>query len=50
MSVTSSRARDDGIGRAHPMSGSGLIELRDCIEARGGTISGRSPNGVAPAG
>jgi signal transduction histidine kinase len=38
-------ARDDGIGGADPARGSGLVGLRDRIEALGGTISVRSPNG-----
>src|SRR5579862_676691 len=36
---------DDGIGGADPSRGSGLIGLRDRVEALGGTISVRSPNG-----
>jgi signal transduction histidine kinase len=30
--------RDDGIGRADPARGSGLIGLRDRVEATGGTF------------
>jgi signal transduction histidine kinase len=36
-------ARDDGIGGADPARGSGLVGLRDRVEALGGTISVRSP-------
>jgi signal transduction histidine kinase len=35
--------RDDGIGGADPARGSGLVGLRDRIEALGGTIFLRSP-------
>jgi signal transduction histidine kinase len=38
-------ARDDGIGGADPARGSGLVGLRDRIEALGGTIAIRSPKG-----
>jgi signal transduction histidine kinase len=38
-------AGDDGIGGADPARGSGLVGLRDRIEALGGTISVRSPRG-----
>jgi signal transduction histidine kinase len=37
--------RDDGIGGADPGLGSGLVGLRDRIEALGGTFSMRSPAG-----
>jgi signal transduction histidine kinase len=37
--------RDDGIGGADPGGGSGLVGLRDRIEALGGTLSLRSPHG-----
>jgi signal transduction histidine kinase len=37
--------RDDGIGGADPAHGSGLVGLRDRIEALRGTISVRSPKG-----
>ncbi|MDX6378184.1 MAG: hypothetical protein QOE98_2487, partial [Gaiellaceae bacterium] len=37
--------RDDGIGGADPSRGSGLIGLRDRVEALGGTISVASPPG-----
>jgi signal transduction histidine kinase len=42
-------ARDDGIGGADPARGSGLVGLRDRIEALGGTISIRSPKGEGTA-
>jgi hypothetical protein len=35
--------RDDGIGRADPGQGSGLLGLRDRIEALGGTFEVTSP-------
>jgi signal transduction histidine kinase len=38
-------ARDDGIGGADPSRGSGLVGLRDRVEALGGTIAVRSPSG-----
>jgi signal transduction histidine kinase len=41
--------RDDGIGGADPTRGSGLVGLRDRIEALGGTISIRSPKGDGTA-
>jgi signal transduction histidine kinase len=37
--------RDDGIGGADPARGSGLIGLRDRVEALGGTFSVDSPDG-----
>jgi signal transduction histidine kinase len=37
--------RDDGVGGADPGRGSGLVGLRDRIEALGGTFSMRSPPG-----
>ena len=37
--------RDDGVGGADPLRGSGLVGLRDRIEALGGTFSMRSPPG-----
>jgi signal transduction histidine kinase len=37
--------RDDGVGGARPERGSGLIGLRDRIEALGGTIDVASPEG-----
>ncbi len=37
--------RDDGIGGADPAQGSGLVGLRDRIEAVGGTFDVTSPAG-----
>ena len=37
--------RDDGIGGADPGRGSGIIGLKDRVEALGGTISVLSPPG-----
>ena len=37
--------RDDGIGGADPSRGSGIIGLKDRVEALGGTISVVSPPG-----
>jgi signal transduction histidine kinase len=37
--------RDDGIGGADPQRGSGLVGLKDRIEAFGGTFSVHSPPG-----
>jgi signal transduction histidine kinase len=37
--------RDDGVGGADPLLGSGLVGLKDRIEALGGTLSLRSPAG-----
>jgi signal transduction histidine kinase len=37
------RIRDDGIGGADPSRGSGIIGLKDRVEALGGTISDLSP-------
>jgi signal transduction histidine kinase len=37
--------RDDGIGGADPGQGSGLLGLRDRIEALGGTLQVTSPVG-----
>ena len=37
------RVRDDGIGGADPVRGSGLLGLKDRIEALGGTFSVHSP-------
>jgi signal transduction histidine kinase len=39
------RVRDDGVGGAGPVSGSGLVGLKDRIEALGGTFSITSPAG-----
>jgi signal transduction histidine kinase len=35
--------RDDGVGGADPSRGSGLVGLRDRVEALGGTLEVRSP-------
>ena len=37
--------RDDGVGGASPGKGSGLVGLRDRVEALGGTIKIDSPSG-----
>jgi signal transduction histidine kinase len=37
--------RDDGVGGADPLGGSGLVGLKDRIEALGGTFSVHSPAG-----
>ena len=37
--------RDDGVGGAYPVQGSGLAGLRDRVEAVGGTITIESPVG-----
>ena len=39
------RVRDDGAGGADPLRGSGLVGLKDRIEALGGTFSVHSPAG-----
>jgi signal transduction histidine kinase len=39
------RVRDDGVGGADPVRGSGLVGLKDRIEALGGTFSVHSPAG-----
>ena len=39
------RVRDDGAGGADPSRGSGLVGLRDRVEAIGGTLSIQSPRG-----
>jgi signal transduction histidine kinase len=39
------RVRDDGAGGADPTRGSGLVGLKDRIEALGGTITVHSPVG-----
>jgi signal transduction histidine kinase len=39
------RIRDDGVGGADPRRGSGLMGLRDRVEALGGTITIASPRG-----
>jgi signal transduction histidine kinase len=38
--------RDDGVGGADPQRGSGLIGLRDRVEALGGRIEVESPRGA----
>ena len=43
------RVRDDGIGGADPVRGSGLTGLKDRIEALGGNISLHSPRGGGTA-
>jgi signal transduction histidine kinase len=43
--VLALRVSDDGIGGADPGRGSGLIGLKDRIEALGGTITVASPPG-----
>jgi glucose-6-phosphate-specific signal transduction histidine kinase len=39
------RVRDDGVGGADPVRGSGLIGLNDRVEALGGTVRIDSPAG-----
>ena len=41
--------RDDGIGGADPAGGSGLIGLRDRVQALGGSIEVKSPPGEGTA-
>jgi signal transduction histidine kinase len=36
---------DDGVGGADPRAGSGLVGMRDRVEALGGTLAVRSPHG-----
>jgi signal transduction histidine kinase len=38
--------RDDGVGGADPQGGTGLIGLRDRVEALGGTVDIKSPPGA----
>jgi signal transduction histidine kinase len=38
--------RDDGAGGADPVRGTGLIGLKDRVEALGGTITVQSPAGA----
>ena len=40
------RVRDDGVGGADPTGGSGLVGLKDRIEAFGGTMTLDSPSGA----
>jgi signal transduction histidine kinase len=41
--------RDDGVGGADPSRGSGLVGLKDRVEAIGGTLSVRSHPGEGTA-
>ncbi len=41
--------RDDGVGGADPARGSGLVGLRDRVEALGGTAAVESPRGAGTA-
>jgi signal transduction histidine kinase len=41
--------RDDGVGGADPAGGSGLIGLRDRVQALGGSIEVNSPPGAGTA-
>jgi glucose-6-phosphate-specific signal transduction histidine kinase len=41
--------RDDGVGGADPSRGSGLVGLRDRVEALGGTIVFKSAKGAGTA-
>lgn len=41
--------RDNGVGGADPAKGTGLIGLRDRVEAVGGTITIESPAGAGTA-
>ena len=41
--------RDDGVGGADPARGSGLVGLRDRVEALGGTITFQSARGAGTA-
>ena len=41
--------RDNGVGGADPVRGSGLVGLKDRIEALGGTITVQSPVGAGTA-
>jgi signal transduction histidine kinase len=43
------RVRDDGVGGADPQRGSGLVGLRDRVEALGGAIDLSSPIGHGTA-
>jgi signal transduction histidine kinase len=43
------RVRDDGVGGADPLRGSGLTGLKDRIEALGGTFSLHIPQGGGTA-
>jgi signal transduction histidine kinase len=48
-SVLRVEVRDDGVGGADPAKGSGIIGLRDRVEALGGTIEIASPSGGGTA-
>jgi signal transduction histidine kinase len=41
--------RDDGVGGADPVRGSGIVGLKDRVEALGGTITVQSPVGAGTA-
>jgi signal transduction histidine kinase len=41
--------RDDGAGGADPVRGSGLVGLKDRVEALGGTLIVQSPAGAGTA-
>jgi signal transduction histidine kinase len=43
------RVRDDGVGGADPVRGSGLVGLKDRVEALGGTLAVHSPAGAGTA-
>jgi signal transduction histidine kinase len=43
------RVRDDGVGGADPVRGSGLVGLKDRVEALGGTFAVQSPAGAGTA-
>ena len=43
------RVRDDGVGGADPGRGSGLVGLKDRVEALGGTLAVQSPAGAGTA-
>jgi signal transduction histidine kinase len=43
------RVRDDGVGGADPVRGSGLVGLKDRVEALGGTLAVQSPAGAGTA-
>jgi signal transduction histidine kinase len=40
--------RDDGVGGADPARGTGLVGLKDRVEATGGTCASRAPSARAP--
>ena len=43
------RVRDDGVGGADPVRGSGLVGLKNHVEALGGTLAVQSPAGAGTA-